>query len=109
LKRLENEGKINLYFLEQTGFCLIPSVPYGWQDKGEYLTIKSRRSPRLNVLGLMNRKNHLEAYVSTQSINSDVMIACIDTFFPVVNKPTVIVADHALHYPTCTSSGRELR
>lgn len=95
LKRLENEGKIDLYFLDQTGFCLIPSVPYGWQDKGEYLTIKSRRSPRLNVLGLMNRKNHLEAYVSTQSINSDVVIACIDTFFPVVNKPTVIVADQA--------------
>ncbi|XHX77169.1 MAG: IS630 family transposase [Stenomitos frigidus ULC029] len=95
LKRLENEGKIDLYFLDQTGFCLIPSVPYGWQDQGEYLTIKSRRSPRLNVLGLMNRKNHLEAYVSTQSINSDVVIACIDTFFPVVNKPTVIVADQA--------------
>ena len=100
LKRLENEGKINLYFLDQTGFCLMPSVPYGWQDKGEYLTIKSRRSPRLNVLGLMNRKNHLEAYVSTQSINSDVVITCIDTFFPVVNKPAVIVADQASIHPS---------
>jgi transposase len=94
-KRLEDEGKINLYYLDETGFCLIPSVPYGWQDKGEYLMIKSRRSPRLNVLGIMSRKNHLEAYVSTQSINADVVIACIDTFFSAVDKPTVIIVDRA--------------
>jgi len=73
-KRLEDEGKLYLYYLDETGFCLIPSVPYGWQNIGEYLTLKSRRSPRLNVLGIMNRNNHLEAYVSSQSINSDVII-----------------------------------
>jgi transposase len=95
LKRLESEGKINLYYLDETGFCLIPSVPYAWQNKGEYLTIPSNRSPRLNVLGIMSRKNHLEAYVSFQSINSDVVVACIDTFFPEVEKPTFIVADQA--------------
>ncbi len=94
-KRLENEGKLNLYYLDETGFCLIPSVPYGWQDMGEYLTIPSRRSLRLNVLGIMNRNNHLETYVSSQSINSDVIIACIDTFFPKVDKPTVIVVDQS--------------
>lgn len=54
---------------------LIPSVPYGWQSIGEYLTIKSHRSRRLNVLGIMNRSNHLETYISFQSINSDVVIA----------------------------------
>lgn len=94
-KRLEDEGLIHLYYLDETGFCLIPTVPYGWQDVGEYLTIPSRRSPRLNVLGIMNRTNHLEAYVSFQSINSDVIIACIDTFFPTVDKPTVIVVEQS--------------
>ncbi len=94
-KRLEDEGKINLYYLDETGFSLLPSVPYGWQDIGEYLEITSRRSPRLNVLGILNRKNHIEAYVSSQSINSDVVISCIDTFFPEVSKPTVIVMDQA--------------
>lgn len=43
----------------------------------------------------MNTHNHLESYISYQSINSDVIIACIDTFFTTVNKPTVIVADQA--------------
>ncbi|MEG3895790.1 MULTISPECIES: IS630 family transposase [unclassified Microcoleus] len=95
LKRLDDEGKIDLYYLDETGFCLIPCVPYGWQDIGEYLTIPSRRSQRMNVLGIMNRNNHLETYISSQTINSDVVIACIDAFFPAVHKPTVIVTDQA--------------
>jgi transposase len=95
LKRLEDEGKIDLYYLDEVGFSRIPSVPYGWQDIGEYLEISSSHSRRLNVLGIMNRANYLETYVSVQSINSDVVIACIDAFFPVVDKPTVIVVDQS--------------
>ena len=94
-KRLESEGNIDLYYLDETGFCLIPSIPYAWQNIGEYLTINSRRSRRLNVLGIMDKHNDLKTYVSEQSINSDVIIACIDAFFPVVDKPTVIVVDQS--------------
>ena len=94
-KQLEERGELDLYYLDETGFCLIPCVPYGWQERGKYLKIKSRRSRRINVLGIMNRKNNLETYVSIQSINSDVIVACIDAFFPIVNKPTVIVVDRA--------------
>jgi hypothetical protein len=43
----------------------------------------------------MNRQNNLHAYVSEQTINSDVIIACIDTFFAVVERPTFIVVDQA--------------
>jgi transposase len=95
LKQLEDQGELDLYYLDETGFCLIPYIPYGWQPIGQTLEIFSRRSQRLNVLGLMNRRNHLEAYVSTQSITSEVVIACIDTFFPQVNQRTVIVMDQA--------------
>jgi transposase len=95
LQKLDSLGIIELYYLDETGFCLTPCVPYGWQPVGEYQTIPSSRSPRLNVLGIMNRRNHLEAYVSTQTINSDVVIACINTFFAKVDKPTVIVVDQA--------------
>ncbi|MBC6474539.1 MAG: IS630 family transposase, partial [Hormoscilla sp. GM102CHS1] len=87
---------INLFYLDESGFSLIPSVPYGWQNIGEYIEVPSPRSRRLNVLGIMSRHNQLEAYVSTQSINADVVIACIDAFFPTtMEKPTVIVADQA--------------
>ena len=43
----------------------------------------------------MKRNNYFHAYVSEQSINTDVVIACIDTFFPAVDKPTVIVVDRS--------------
>lgn len=43
----------------------------------------------------MNRHNDFKTYVSYQSINSDVVIACIDAFFPAVDKPTVIVVDQS--------------
>ena len=96
LKQLEEQGKIDLYYLDEVGFSRVPCVPYGWQNVGEYLPIPSRHSRRrLNVLGIMSRRNHLESYVSTQTINSDVVIACIDAFFPTVTRPTVIVVDQS--------------
>jgi hypothetical protein len=69
LKQLYAQGKLDLYYLDETGFCLIPCVPYGWQNIGEYLTIPTRRSQRINVLGIMNRNNHIETFISSQSIN----------------------------------------
>lgn len=95
LKQLEDQGELDLYYLDEAGFCLIPCVPYGWQPIGQTVEIKSKRSRRLNVLGLMTRANQLHSYVSTQTITSEVVIACIDAFFPALNKPTVIVVDQA--------------
>ncbi len=59
------------------------------------MEVKSSRSKRLNVLGIMNCRGHLESYVSTQSINSDVVVNCIETFFPKVKRKTFIVMDQA--------------
>ena len=95
LQELEEQGELDLYYLDEAGFCLIPCVPYGWQPIGQTIGIESKRSQRLNVLGLMTRANQLHSYVSTQSITSEVVIACIDAFLPNVNKRTVIVVDQA--------------
>ncbi|MBC7996526.1 MAG: IS630 family transposase [Leptolyngbya sp.] len=95
LKHLEDQGEIALYYLDEAGFCLIPCLPYGWQPIGETLGIESKRSRRLNVLGLMSRSNQLNAYISEQSITSAVVIACMDAFFPTVEQRTVLVVDQA--------------
>jgi len=95
LKQLEDQGELDLYYLDEAGFCLIPCIPYGWQPLGQTVGIASKRSRRLNVLGLMTRANQLHTYVSCQSITSEVVIACIDAFFPTVNKRTVIVVAQA--------------
>ncbi|MBW4553811.1 MAG: transposase [Aphanocapsa sp. GSE-SYN-MK-11-07L] len=95
LKQLEDQGELDLYYLDEVGFCLIPCIPYGWQLIGQTEEIESRRSQRLNVLGMMTRANQLHSYVSTQSMTSEVVIACIDAFFPSVNQRTVLVVDQA--------------
>jgi len=95
LKRLDDVGEIDLYYSDESGFCLIPTVPYGWQPVGETVGIPSKYSRRLNVWGVMNRHHQLQSYVSLQSITSDVIIACIDNFFPSVDKRTVIVVNRA--------------
>jgi len=84
-----------LYYMDESGFSLTPTIPYGWQLLGETEVIPSRRSSRLNVLGFMHPESVLESDVSTQSITSEVVIACIEAFFSTAEKPTVIVMDQA--------------
>ncbi|MEO1148824.1 MAG: IS630 family transposase [Cyanobacteria bacterium J06638_22] len=95
LKRLDSLGVLALYYLDETGFSLVPTIPYGWQLIGETQGIPSQRSRRLNVLGLMRLHGSVESYVSEQSITSDVVIACIDALLPPVDVPVVIVMDNA--------------
>lgn len=82
LKQLEQQGELDLYYLDESGFCLIPCVPYGWQLIGQTEEIESQRSQRLNVLGLMTRANQRHSYVSTQSITSEVVPFVYRCLFP---------------------------
>ena len=95
LKQQEDNGEIALYFMDESGFCLIPYVPYGWQPIGQYLELLSCMSKRLNVVGFLRRNLDLEAYISEQTINSDVIIYCIENFFIGTDIPVVIVMDQA--------------
>jgi transposase len=95
LKRQEDRGEIDLRFVDETGFCLSSYVPYAWQEKGEEIIVKTQRSKRLNALGFLNRKNDLEVYLFEGSINSDVVIGCIDEFCKTITKNTVLVIDNA--------------
>jgi len=53
------------------------------------------RYGRINVLGLMNRKNDLHAYMFAQSIHTGVVSACFDAFCQTLKKKTVVVIDNA--------------
>ncbi len=57
LKKLSDLGFLDLRYLDESGFCLTPYVPYGWQDKSEISGFKTKKSKRLNVIGLLNRNN----------------------------------------------------
>ena len=95
LKKLSDLGAIDLRYLDESGFCLTPYVPYGWQDKEVKEGWVSNQSRRINVLGLLNRKNELYSYVFESRINSDIVIKFLDNYVQKIEKTTVVVLDNA--------------
>lgn len=94
----EKHGDINLFYFDESGFNLVPCVPYAWQ--GEYIKVPSAHSKSLNVLGFINHAGQFESFVFEGSVNSDVVVACFDEFSKTIDKPTYVVIDNA---PTHTS------
>lgn len=90
-----NEGEINLCYFDESGFTLEPCVPYAWQPIGKTLEIPSSKSTRLNVLGFVNRDCEFESFVFEGSVNTSVVVACIDAFSHQVLKPTTLIIDNA--------------
>jgi transposase len=95
LKNRDRAGEIDLRYVDETGFCLEPYVPYAWQEKGEQIVVDSQISKRLNVFGILNRRQELEVFLFESSINSDAVIGCIDLFSEKIKMETVLVIDNA--------------
>lgn len=95
LKTQEDTEEIALYYFDESGFCLESGVPYAWQEKGQLIEIPTGKGPRLNVVGFFSRKQKLQAWTFEASVNSDVVIACIDAFCKTLTKRTVLVLDNA--------------
>jgi transposase len=95
LREEDRQGIIDLRYFDESGFCLVPYIPYAWQERGETISIGSVPSERLNVLGFMNKRNELEAYTFEGTVDSDVVICCFDQFCASLQGPTVVVMDNA--------------
>lgn len=91
----DKEGIIDLRYFDESGFCLVPYVPYAWQESGETIAIESTPSTRLNVLGFMNKRNELDAYIFEGTVDSEIVIGCFDQFCEAMQGPTVVVMDNA--------------
>ena len=95
LEKLSKQGSIDLRYLDETGLCLTPYIPYAWQEPKEQLGIESKQSRRINILGLLNRENELYSYIFQTKITSEVVIKFLDLYVQNINKLTVVVLDNA--------------
>lgn len=95
LKEQEKRQEIDLRYLDESGFCLTPYLPYGWQEKGETILVKSGKSRRINVLGILNRKNELHREVYLGKMTSERLIRYLDKFSERLEKKTVVVMDQS--------------
>ena len=101
------QGEFDLYYCDEAGFSLTPSVPYAWQPVGQRLEINSSRSPQLNVLGFLRHDGeHFVPYVLQGTFDSSATIACVDNFCQNLRKPTTVVIDNS---PLHTSSAFQSR
>jgi transposase len=95
LQQQEAKGEIDLYYYDESGFSLTPTVPYAWQESSEVIEVPCQKSDRINVLGFMNRSNDLQVYMFDKSVHTVVVICCVDLFCETIVKKTVVLMDNA--------------
>ncbi len=95
LKAKALAGEIHLHFSDESGFSLVPVVPYAWQQSRQQITVPSQRSKSINVLGFLQYPDTLKSIIWEGSINSECVIKSIDSLFKVVEKETWLVFDNA--------------
>ena len=92
---LAQGGYIDVCFGDESGFSLMPTVPYGWIKKGRQACILSRHSGRINVFGLLSTTGKLTTYHKQESLNAQFIIDSITDFAQTLQLPTVLVLDNA--------------
>ena len=95
LQQQEDKGEIALYYFDEAGFALDPSIPYAWQESGTIIELPAMKYGRIHVLGFMNRHNDLHTYMFDQSIHTGVVMACFDAFGKTITQKTVVMIDNA--------------
>jgi transposase len=95
LKKLEESGFMDVFYGDQSSFSMNPNVPYGWQEKGNYIKIVPSKETPINVFGLLSQQGVLEAYECKGSMTSLAMIAFLDDFLKTRTQRTAVILDNA--------------
>jgi len=93
--QLEDQGELDLFFADESGFKLTPSIPYGWQPVGEQVSIRSAKDHVTNVFGMLSRNGKLITYLTPHYIDSDFVIECLNEVAQRIERLTVLVIDNA--------------
>lgn len=88
-------GLIDLYYGDESGVSLQPSVPYGWQFANEEVSTPTQNGNAINCFGLFTRANKSWTAVSEQSIDAAFVVEQLERFSFSLEKPTVVVLDNA--------------
>ena len=75
LEKQQDEGIIKVFYFDESGFTLEPSIPYAWQSKGENIELPSSKSIRINVLGFLSTDMEFQSFMFNCSVNTDVVEA----------------------------------
>ena len=86
---------MDVYFFDQAGFSMVPSIPYGWQVIGTRTEIPSQHSPRINVLGFFSTQQQFHSFTVEGRVDSACVVTCMDQFSLNLARETVLFLDNA--------------
>lgn len=95
LESLSEEGRIDLYYADESRVSLEPCIPYGWQFPEEEVFMPTAKGNGLNCLAILGRNNHCLIETTERNIDSQFVLERLETFSTDLKKPTVIVLDNA--------------
>jgi transposase len=92
---LGDKSPFDLWYYDEAGFTLQPSIPYAWQRVGQRLELAAGHGPRQNILGFFNLHNQFHAFAFQGTIDSHTVIPCFDLFRQQQQNPALVVVDNA--------------
>ena len=95
LEHLSRDGKIDLYYGDESHVCTEGYVPYGWQFRDEDVYVPSQKAQRVNIFGMIDRNNRYHGFTTTESIDADKIVEYLDDFSLRIKRDTFIVLDNA--------------
>lgn len=88
-------GHIELRFADESGFSMLPNVPYGWLPRGRQTGILADNKRVINIFALLSLDQKLCSYPTPKTIDSTFILQALDDFCLTIKQPTVVVLDQA--------------
>lgn len=95
VEALARDGKIDLFYGDESQVSSEGYVPYGWQFKGERVCVLAQKGYKINCWGLISRDNQCHWATSCQAINAQFVMEELEDLSHRLHKETVIVLDCA--------------
>lgn len=95
LEKSKDDGDIDLYYFDESGFSINSLIPYAYQKIGETVELPAERSNNINVVGFYNKNNDLKSYCFDCNIDSKIAVACFDQFSTTITQKTYVILDNA--------------
>lgn len=97
---MSEDGKIDLYYGDETHVCSEGYVPYGWQFPEEDVCMLSEKAYKINCFGFINRQNQCFWELTQKNIDAQFIFEYLENFSLKINKKTVVVLDNAKIHKT---------
>ncbi len=96
LHRHEQAGRCDLFYGDESGFCLQPTLTRCWQPPGPTRSLPAQaHSKRLNVVGFLRGDGELAHVAREGRLGAEHLVEAVESrLLPVLRRPGVLVLDN---------------